>query len=824
MSISSLFGGRYDNKFLLNMSSAPKIELIVDKVASLSERRLEGRLPEDWFRHIMDPETEFNSEFADALCIGIDEFAQPLPFLPFKALLVTGTAGAGKTNSIQTLAANLDCIVTATTSIAAQNLSVVLNRSKSAQVKTIFKTFGFNSSHVSMSERQSYIANDERSIQIQQKQDLSIYWNVISDIAERALGAVACKTKELPDLCESSVIVIDEAGVILRHILHTVVFFYWFYNALYKTPLYENGIVPCIVCVGSPTQSNALVTSFNPLTQNKDVKRGIDVLSALICDDVLSKYCEVDNNWIIFVNNKRCADHAFGDFLKHIEFGLPLKPELIEYVDQFVKPASYIRNPMNEIETTRLFLSHNEVKNYFCSLHEQVEVTNRNNLFVFPVYFLIKNKTFEDYKSEIGNFSLEIEPWFKSNIHRLNTYSQFADQDLSKTVQLEEIVLEDGSVEETLITCHLKHIRNSSIGVTSKIKASTVGFSGTYEKFVELLQSDLFIEKTSCEQTIHAYSFLSGLMFGGMYSFCCSEFTTPEVLMEIKNIKMPSIEFLESEMSRMSRDVQTVETDERYDFGLVDDGLSDMDLLEIDPCGDPFFTRYSKLPLTNSLSFEEISLLYTTFKDIFISRFAILQKHTKGKFGKTLLVTYNRNNVSRKQCGEIYSHLKSFYGMLTYAIPANNYTLEGYTNDNVVHLGTDKQLPQILYKKGLPRLVIKDEMGFISVLDNNVSKFVDVVNGQSFHLCTTVDYATVSKVSMTITKSQGLSIQKVAIDFGSDPKNLKLSSIYVGMSRVTDPNNLIMNVNPLRLNYENDNFIAPHIVKALKNENTMLIF
>ena len=82
MSISSLFGGRYDNKFLLNMSSAPKIELIVDKVASLSERRLEGRLPEDWFRHIMDPETEFNSEFADALCIGIDEFAQPLRLRP----------------------------------------------------------------------------------------------------------------------------------------------------------------------------------------------------------------------------------------------------------------------------------------------------------------------------------------------------------------------------------------------------------------------------------------------------------------------------------------------------------------------------------------------------------------------------------------------------------------------------------------------------------------------------------------------------------------------------------------------------------------------
>ena len=77
---------------------------------------------------------------------------------------------------------------------------------------------------------------------------------------------------------------------------------------------------------------------------------------------------------------------------------------------------------------------------------------------------------------------------------------------------------------------------------------------------------------------------------------------------------------------------------------------------------------------------------------------------------------------------------------------------------------------------------------------------------------------------MTVTKSQGLSIQRVALDFGNDPKNLKLSSIYVGMSRVVDPNNLIMNLNPLRLNYENDNIIASHIVKALKNKDTMLIF
>ena len=820
MSLSSLFNGKYDTKFLLNMSSAAKVELIVEKVAALADGCLETPLPTDWFRNILDPELEFNSNFEEIHSIGDEEFAQPLPFLPFRVLLITGTAGAGKTSSIQTLAANSDCLITATTSIAAQNLSGLLNRTKSAQVKTIFKTFGFNSSHVSMNERISCSVTTLDSIADQQKHDLSTYWNVIADIAERALNAANGKAKVIPDLCESSVIVIDEAGVILRHILHTVVFFYWFYNGLHKTQLYKNRVIPCIVCVGSPTQSGALISSFNPLTQNKDVKKGFDILSALICDDILSNYCKISENWVIFVNNKRCTDVEFGEFLKHIEFGLPLKPELIEYVDRFVRPATYIRNPTNEIGMTRLFLSHYEVKSYFKVLHEQVELTNKDNLFTFPVYFIIQNKAFEDYKNEISNFTLEIEPWFKTNLHRLNTYSQFADQDLSKTIQIEEIVLDDGSVEETLITCHLKHIKHSSIGVTSRTKSSTVGFSGTYEKFVELLQSDLFIEKTACEYSVHAYSFLTGLMYGGMYSFCLSEFTTSEVMTEIRKIKLPNIDFLQTMTAEVS--LQTFdESDEYYDLHIAP---TDEEMLASDPCPDPFFLKYKQLPLTNVLTFEEISYLYTVFKEIFISRFAILQRHSKEMFGKSNLITYNRNNVSSKRCGEICSHVKSFYGMLTYAVPANNYTLEGYTYDNVIFLGTDKMLPPIIYKRGLPKIVIKDEMGFISILDNNVSKLTDTVNGNSFHICTTIDYPIVSKVAMTVTKSQGLSIQRVALDFGNDPKNLKLSSIYVGMSRVVDPNNLIMNLNPLRLNYENDNIIASHIVKALKNKDTMLIF
>lgn len=760
--------------------------------------------------------------FKESKNIGIDELAQPHPFLPFTALLITGTAGAGKTSSIQTIAANIDCTITASTSIAAQNLSSILNRSKSGHIKTIYKTFGFNSSHVSMCERQTCIPCT--NIEQQQKHDLSSYWNVISDIVDKALLLTADKNKELPELCQTNVIIIDEAGVILRYILHTTVFFYWFYNALYNTELYKKGMIPCIICVGSPTQTAALITEYNPLTQNKNIKKGFDVLSALISDDVLMQYCNTSKNWIIFINNKRCTDYEFGNFLKHIEFGLPLKQELIDYVDRFVKPSAFIRNPNNAIEMTRLFLSHSEVRHYFRTLHEQIEITAKNKLFTFPIYCLVQNKQFENYKDYIENTYLDINSWFKSNLNRINSYSQFIDQDLSKNFSIEEII--DDGVENTLITCNVKHIRDSSIGVNAKMKSCVVGFSGTFENFIDLLQSDLFIERASCSQAVHAYSFLAGLLYSGMYAFCCSEFTTLEILQELKAVHMPDIEVLANQYVSFST-VPKQECNEYHEIAVlqsINTELTDDEILTSDPYNDTFFLKYSKPPTTNSLLFEDVSLIYTVFKDIFISRFTIMQKHSKGKFGKTQLVTYNRNNVSRKRTGEIVSHGGNFYGMLSYAIPVNNYTLEGFTYDNVMSLNIEKQIPPEIHKRGLPKLVVKDGLGFISILENNVSKFIDSSSGNSFHLCTTYDYGIVSKVAMTITKSQGLSLQKVAIDFGNEPKNLKLSSIYVAMSRVVNPDNLVMNLNPMRLPYENNNFITNHIVKALKNKDTMLIF
>lgn len=844
---------RYDNTFVLNMSSASKIERIVDRVKSLAMKRFSPEsLPSDWFRHMIDPcLTGEDISSLDGECIvGDRQKARPPPFLPFTVLLITGTAGAGKTSSVQVLAANLDCVVTGSTVISSQALSSALNRTKSAQIKTIFRTFGFNSKHVALADCVHLRKKDDVSfdgvepICEQQWRDLSVYWSVISDIANNALKA-GKGARDTMDMCQSNIIVVDESGTILRHMLHVIVFFYYFYNALNNSDLYKKCAVPCIVCVGSPTQSEALESRFDHHSQNRNIQRGVDVLSALISDPVLSEYCNVRENWVMFINNKRCLDLEFGDLLKHIEFGLPLKDEHVEYMDRFVRPAGLIRDPAYAINMTRLFISHAEVKRYFMMLHDRVRIHNRTLLFEVPIYCVMDNAAFEEYCAVMASGQPKPDVWFKNNLGRISNYSQFTDHNISDSVEVEELSdfpdggldLDTEPVRETLLSCRMTFIRDSSVGVTAKTKACVVGYTGTFDEFAEILQKDLFIERTPCEQAVYAYSVISGLLFSAMFLFYSSPLSTPEILSEFANIHLPDIPSLcteNSEISGEACDDRNESCDEQYhDFSSVtdtatkiDEEISDMEMLcSGDVYTDRFFLKYTTPPPVNSVSFEEIAHMYTIFREIFLTRYRIMQKHTKGVFGKSKIVTYNRRNVWRRKSCEITSHSGSFVGMLTYVSPTNSYTLEGYTNDNVFVMDMERnKIHKRILEKGLPRLLVRDVHGFILILDHNVSKFSDVVDGKSLHICTMVDYGVTSRMAMTIAKSQGLTLDSVAIDFGDNPKNLKMSQIYVGISRVVDPDKLIFNMNPVRGNYENNTFITPFIRNALQNKDTTLIF
>ncbi|ALM26025.1 helicase subunit [Proboscivirus elephantidbeta4] len=952
-------GGMFDTGFFLNMCSASKVERIVDKVRALAARRLDAPLPYNWFGVMGDPERD----------------PYDLPFFPFTAVAVTGTAGAGKTVSVQVLAANLRCLCTGATVIAAQNLSSVLNRSKAAQVRTIHKEFGFNSRHVSMLLRDSNV--NITDVASKQRHELSRYWAVLSDIADSALEAGAAKARAMP-ICRHNIIVIDEAGVILEHMLHAVVFMYWFYNALGDTPQYRRRLVPCLVCIGSPTQSEAITTTFDHSRQNSIVRRGRDILSSLICDPHMMRYCDTERNWVLFINNKRCTDVDFGSLLKHIEFGLPLTPEHLAYVDRFVRPGSFIKDPRNVPDMTRLFISHSEVQEYYRTLHAQLQTSGdeKRNLFVVPIYCILNVREFEDYVETIGNPHLKKEAWFEMNKPRIWNYSQFADQDLSNTTVVAAAASsssssapssslsslwatggyggsilggeEDGGGDDDghraavggggavageedeahqLFKCEFTYIRSSAVSVSSKLKCCVIGYEGTYDEFVEILQKDLFLEAVPYEQINYAYSFLIGLLYSGMFTFYTHDRLSHDLLLEMRNIPLPHIEgisrnnhgdlcgseyqwdagrshgannegsgaavagavaadvdarnvnmenygaFRTTSGGRASGNDNVGEGEERSrddddevrasgdatatgaaagrgegqgkvetergggGVGEEEEGKdgggnyydAELDRMMCDATGlynDAFYDRYENPPVSCS-TFEETIYMYTVFKDIFLKRYYASQKHTGNEFGGKTFVTYNRRNVSvRNNRCEIVSHSKSFIGLLSYTSPAKVYTLQGYTHDMIMAFARSRhtKATQVAHERRVPRLILKDALGFMQVIEHNVSHFSDTANGRTFAMCTAIDYGISPKIAMTITKSQGLSLDKVAVHFGDGTKPLKLNQIYVAISRVTNPQHLIINVNPLRGEYINNNHITRYIAMGLKNPHTHIIY
>lgn len=793
--------------------------------------------------------------------IGDPELARPPPFLPFSAFLITGTAGAGKTSSVQILAANMDCVITGSTVISSQALSAALNRARSAQVRTIFKEFGFNSRHVSLSDRIYLRQRDTVSfdnvepIQEQQWRDLSVYWPVLSDIVRRTLqagGGLGRVSRDSDEFCRSNVIVIDECGIVLRHLLHVVVFFYYFYNAVADSELYRSRAIPCIVCVGSPTQTEALESRYDHRTQNRAVQRGLDILSALIGDSVLSEYCRTPENWVMFINNKRCRDPEFGNLLKHIEFGLPLSSRHVEYVDRFVRPAGFVRTPAHVMEATRLFVSHREVKDYFTALHEYIRADNRHLVFELPIYCLLNNQAFADYCDSMGPDVTPPTPeaWFRANLARIGNYSQFTDHNISAATEVHELCdmveTEDGRCEivrETLLSCRITFIRESTVAVTNKMRACVIGYSGTFDSFAEILQKDLFLEKTPCDQALYAYSLLSGLLFSAMYLFYSSSFAAREVLVEFARIVLPDVPVLrtEDEEGTGVREDDDADDGDGERVGRVvtdrigggdddgqglDDEINDLELV----CGsdiytDAFFVKYSVPPSPAKISFEDAVQIYTTFRDIFLARYRIMQRHSRGAFGRSPLITFNRRNVWRKKSCEIASHNHTFVGMLTYVSPNNSYVLEGFTNDHVSAMHPERlRIHQKILERGLPRLLVRDTCGFVFALDHNVSRFSDYVEGKTAHICTMVDYGVTSLMAMTIAKSQGLTLQTVAVDFGETQKRLRMSHIYVAISRVVDPDRLFMNLNPLRFPHDGHGRIVPYIRRAIQDRKTTLIF
>lgn len=775
--------------FILNMTSDAKVRAIVQKIKMLSQKTVKP--PEmSWFDQEFDP----------------DDGCGPL--LPFTAFLITGTAGAGKSTSVNAIHQSLNALVTGATTVAAQNLSKALK----CYCPTIYNAFGFKSRHINILPR-TPPQIPRKTVEAIQHFELSKYWPIIADISkefknkkprnmyeclgEKAFAILGKMTG--PALWTSNIIVIDEAGTLSSYILTAVVYFYWLYNSWLNTPLFREGRLPCIVCVGSPTQTHAFESTYNHSKQKNCITACDTVLSFLISNPVIASYADVSSNWALFINNKRCTDLEFGYLLKVLEYDLEIPEETMSYIDRFIVPSSKILNPLEYVGWTRLFLSHNEVKDYLASLHSALGSASGGDtkLFTCPIVCEVYHKAFEEYKTLVKMQDLSVLEWVSKNFYRMSNYSQFIDQDATA-------VHSESTESSTRVTYLTKYVKESYISLNGKTKKCIFGYVGTYGRFQKILDSELFIDQQAHDQPEFVYSFLNLLLYNCMFNFYQYGITASnnQYIEELNSLSLPHNlinTFLEKKHTSV------------HELSLCED--------------DVFYLCIPPPPSAAAASLPNLITIYSSLKAIFNERLTLAVKHFGEAFLTTLFTTFSVNITVRNGV-EYMSTENKIIGLLDYASTVESYKLCGYTylNTNFGRFGKPPISPEL--KSKMPCVVVEDSSGFMAVLENNVNKLTEVLeNGTSLHICNTSDYGISSQLAMTIVKAQGISLDKVAVCFGKH-RNIKKSHVYVAISRATNPNHLILDCNPLKLISNNEETSKPSkpIIDALHNSKTFLVY
>lgn len=772
------------DEFILNMTSDAKVRKIVRRIADLSLARTEAPA--------MDGILEaMSSSRYDAV-----------PFLPFSIYIITGTAGAGKSTCISALYQNLNCLISGATTVAAQNLSRVIK----CHCPTIFNAFRFKGKHINvpLNHIEACHQDESSTMETLQLRDLIKYWPIINDIcgefsrvkAQGEYSSISGMMTDMymslgaPTLWSSNIVVIDEAGTLSSYILSAVVFFYWYFNYWLDTPLYRDGLIPCIVCVGSPTQTTAFESKFDHVKQKFNISRCDDILSFLISNSIIGEYADVPRNWALFINNKRCLDAEFGHLLKILEYNLEIPDEVMDYVNRFVVPQSRILDPLEFVGWTRLFVSHAEVQKYISVLHTTLAAVRESDsakLFTCPIICEIYKEPFEEYKSSV-NLNITAIEWLNKNLNRLSNYSQFVDQDMVAS----NVENTDASTKVTYLT---KFVKDSAVSLNGKTKTCIFGYLGSLANFVSVLKNETFIDAHSRDRPEQAYHLLNLLMYNGMYFFFREgiERQDASYLERLRALSIPA--------------------------NLTRSGDPPG---EVDAYRDNFYEVSRFPPYPSSSNNQAIYCYYASIRDCFLSRVALMgevygQSAVSGSEFKTFTSNVKILN------GIEYVSDADISGVIEFATSVGHYSIGGYTHSNI-RFGSF-QNGAVPPRSEMPAVVLRDEMGFISCLENNITKLKETIeDGSTFHLCSVVDYGISSKLAMTIVKSQGISLNKVAISFGNHA-NVKKNLIYVAISRTINPQYLVMDKNPLQVARAEDGMEATkHIISALNNPTTLLVY
>nr|WHI94634.1 helicase-primase helicase subunit [Equid alphaherpesvirus 1]WHI94715.1 helicase-primase helicase subunit [Equid alphaherpesvirus 1] len=843
----------FPNEVYLNFTSMHGIQPVVARIRELSRKTVSAAMvpPLEWFERLPRLETPLDIE--------------PL-HLPFSVYLISGNAGSGKSTCIQTLNETMDCVITGATRVAAQNVYTKLSSAFATRhINTIFQEFGFRGNHVQaqLGKYQYSCSSSPPPIEELQKRDIVYYWEVLVDITRRLFESTAsrgefeniralerllgrapgsltrlafCTNGSLPAFTRTNIVIIDEAGLLGRHLLTVVVYCWWMLNAAYKSPQYAEGKVPVIVCVGSPTQTDSLESRFEHKNLKCHVRSSENVLTHIITNRTIREYVSLSTNWAIFINNKRCQEYEFGELMKVLEYGLPITEEHMRLVDTFVVPEAYINNPANLPGWTRLYSSHKEVSAYMAKLHAHLKVSGERQFVVFtlPAYTFVKTAAFDEYKKITQQPSLSLDKWLAANASRVSNYSQSRDQDAGKT-QCEYYSEHGVVVARTDVT----YVLNSQVSVTTRMRKFVFGFSGTFETFDVVLKDDAFI-KTQGETSVeYAYRFLSTLLFSGMINFYnflkrpgLDEGRVREAYRRMAALTaklIPGASVLESACDNPSGaplNFRGLTDPPGFTGGTTNDWDDDNDVVFAALNEGAIDMLYCNYEFVRPETTQEVYSQFLMLKTMFVGRYSIFMDLFGGDFESSPFDTFV-DNISYKGCEIFVGSMRG--GVSSIALQTDSYTLMGYTSapvypfvEELARRKLHEGIAELFGAMNMPRMVLRDQHGFMSVLNVNLSEFVESVDDVELDMATAVDYGLSSRLAMTIARSQGLSLDKVAICFPRN--NLRINSVYVAMSRTVSSRFLRMNLNPLRERHERDTVISEHILAALRDRDVQIVY
>lgn len=744
------------------------------------------------------------------------------PEFPFHTVALMGPAGSGKSTSMEFLNTYLShAVYCAFTNVGTDNVNSKLLYEQSAPFGTLlanmrmskpFPTFEtqdcirepINFKHAQLMSL-AYDWYNISSMMKNIKKDLPVFFpfDGTSEEEDDYIWMLSSLFRQrhrstIPQIAIADFIVIDESGLAPFQHLSTLAFLISMIRCYFQVKLDKT---PVFILVGSVSQTYATKSSPDPNnTGLSKIVKTQSMLHYVFGVKAVADYTEMTakDRTVIFLKNKRCT----MEFLKPILAGLDIGKNMKSHshiLDALVVPRDVLTKPILEkryvgayksgILTTserqntseidlsgyvRIAVGHNVLTEYRSACYKHLTGIE------YPVYVVVLlNEIRCMIKGDVYSF---LDDWLNNPTNNLGNHSQFKEtlaekfQRVSGVIQINEALwppidmkpprpcpfgdsvtesdfqsrkcqTTQEKIQLVLYRSHVSLLTGKPMACRIRSPFLVTGFRGPFKKFIHNVYNNpvLFTSPVFCLMLIKS------------------------AILCLENARKPCDDAME-----------------------VDDAFSDDELLAVTELQDSYsFIMYldpsiaSSEQIASALS-QALNVLSLLYEEV---------KNTQPSIQEEIVYLYTRD-IWRLGDTAVQSLRSSEVLNMSMNIGSNVSFIDTricpdhlYSNNNFY--GKHKQLfPQLIRRS----IMVTNDSGFLGLITppENMFEIFDTEKRCTFKPLISYPSPVLDELAMTVTRSQGLTIPKVA---GIVDGNINMESFYVMISRAQQ--DLVLSQNPL---------------------------